>query len=93
MQWLASIFVGKPFNIAMIAAVFLAGHVGLRASATGAARHSRMLLIAGGAWLAYAAWEWLVQARTPEANIRADLLVIWPVLAILSLWAVYRALR
>ena len=52
-----------------------------------------MLLVAAGAWLAYAAWEWLVQARTPEANIRVDLLLIWPVLAILSMWAVFRALR
>ena len=77
----------------MIAAVFLAGYAGLRVSAAGAGRHSRVLLVAAAAWLAYAAWEWLVQARTPEANIRVDLLVIWPVLAILSLWAVFRALR
>lgn len=93
MQWLASIVVGRPLNIAVIAAVFLAGYVGLRASAAGAARHPRMLLWAALGWLVYAAWEWLVQARTPEANIRVDLLVIWPVLAILSLWAVFRALR
>jgi hypothetical protein len=93
MQWVASVFVGKPLNVAVIAAVFLAGHVALRASAAGAARRPRMLLIAGWAWLAYAAWEWLVQARTPGANIRVDLLVIWPVLVVLSLWAVYRALR
>lgn len=93
MQWLASIFVGKPLNIAVVAAVFLAGYAGLRASAAGAGRHPRMLLVTAGAWLAYAAWEWLVQARTPEANIRVDLLLIWPTLAVLSLWAVFRALR
>lgn len=93
MQWLASIFVGKPLNIAVVAAVFLAGYLGLRVSSGGAGRHPRMLPVAAGAWLAYAAWEWLVQARTPEANIRVDLLLIWPILAILSLWAVFRALR
>ncbi|MEZ5285379.1 MAG: hypothetical protein R2712_11355 [Vicinamibacterales bacterium] len=52
-----------------------------------------MLLWAACAWLLYAAWEWLIQVRTPEANIRVDLLVIWPVLAILTFWAVMRALR
>ena len=41
----------------------------------------------------YATWEWLVQVRTPEANIRVDLLVIWPVLAIRSAWALFRSLR
>ena len=27
---------------------------------------------------------------TPEANIRVDLLVIWPLVAILTLWAIVR---
>jgi len=30
---------------------------------------------------------------TPEANIRVDLLIIWPILAILSVWALYRVAR
>jgi hypothetical protein len=30
---------------------------------------------------------------TPEANIRVDLLIIWPILAILSAWALYRVAR
>lgn len=93
MTVLASLFVGRPLTIAVVAAAFFAGFLALRASAFGAARHPRMLLVAAAGWLTYAAWEWIVQARTPEANIRVDLLVIWPVLAILSLWAVYRALR
>ena len=32
-------------------------------------------------------------AKTPEANIRVDLLVMWPVLAILSVWMLFRAFR
>lgn len=48
---------------------------------------------AGMAWLVYAAWEWLVLVKTPEANIRVDLLVIWPLLAMLTIWAVLRAFR
>jgi len=38
-------------------------------------------------------WEWLVLVATPEANIRFDLLLIWPVLAIVSIWALFRILR
>lgn len=45
------------------------------------------------AWALYAAWEWLVQVRTPEAIIRVDLMVIWPALALLSAWALFRAFR
>jgi hypothetical protein len=93
MQWLASVFVGRPLNIALVGAVFLAAYAVVGVRATGAGRPSRMLLVAAAAWLAYAAWEWLVEVRTPEANIRVDLLVIWPALATLSLWAVFRALR
>jgi hypothetical protein len=34
-----------------------------------------------------------VKVRTPEANIRVDLLLLWPVLAIASIVALWRALR
>jgi hypothetical protein len=93
MEFLASLFVGKPLNILAVAVVFLAGYLLLRFTALDLARHSRLLLIASAAWGFYAAWERLVQVRTPEANIRVDLLVIWPVLAILSAWALFRAFR
>ena len=93
MEVLASLFVGKPQNILPVAVVFLAGYLALRFTALGIARHPRPLLIASTAWGLYAAWEWLVQIKTPEANIRVDLLVIWPVLAILSAWALFRAFR
>ena len=32
MQWLTPLFVGRPLSIAVIAAVFLAGYAGLRAT-------------------------------------------------------------
>lgn len=42
---------------------------------------SRQALVANAvAWLAFAGWEALVQAITPEANIRVDLLLIAPLL-------------
>jgi len=93
MELLASLFVGKPLNILASAVLFLAGYIVLRFTALGISRHPRSLLIATAAWGLYAAWEWLVQIKTPEANIRVDLLVIWPVLAILSAWVLFRAFR
>jgi hypothetical protein len=93
MDLLASLLVGKPLHILAVAALFLAGHLALRLTAMGAGRNPRPLLVAAIAWGLYAAWEWLVRVRTPEANIRVDLLLIWPVLALLSAWALFRALR
>lgn len=93
MELLASLFVGKPLNIVAVAVLFLAGYFALRFTTLGRGRHPRLLLFSAVAWVVYAAWEWLVLVRTPEANIRVDLLVIWPILAILSAWALFRLLR
>ena len=83
----------EPQNILMVAVLFLAVHLMLRFGALGIARHSRPFLIASIAWGLYTAWEWLVQTNSPKANIRVDLLLIWPVLAILSAWELFRAFR
>ena len=93
MELLASLFVGKPLNILALAVLFFAAYFALRFTALGISRHPRSMLIASAAWGLYAAWEWLVQIKTPEANIRVDLLVTWPVLAIISAWAIFRAFR
>jgi hypothetical protein len=93
MEFLASMFVGKPQNILAVTFVFLTGYLALRFTAFGNARQSLPLLIVSTAWGLYAAWEWLVLIKTPEANIRVDLLLILPVLAILSAWALYRLFR
>lgn len=93
MEFLASLFVGKPQNILAVSVVFLAGYLVLRFTRLDIARHPRSLLIPSGAWGLYAAWEWLVYIKTPEANIRVDLLLIWPVLAILSASALFRTFR
>ncbi len=90
MQVLAALLVGRPLVILAVAALWLAAFLVRRSAAPGSAR---FLLLAALGWAAYAGWEWLVTARTPEANIRVDLLVIWPVLAVLSGWALYRAFR
>jgi hypothetical protein len=93
MEFLTSLFVAKPQNILAVAVVFLVGYLALRFVAPRISRHPRPMLIASIGWGLYAAWEWLVQIRTPEANIRVDLLVMWPALAILSVLALFRAFR
>jgi hypothetical protein len=92
-EFLASLFVGKPLNILAVGLVFLAGNLLLQYTALGAGRHPRPLLWAAAAWAAYAAWEWLVKVRTPEANIRVDLLVLWPVMLVVPIVALVKALR
>jgi len=93
MELLASLFVGKALNILAVAALFLAGHLALRYTSLGAGRRHRSLLVAAVGWALYAAWEWLVHVRTPEANIRVDLLVIWPAFAVVSAWALFHSIR
>lgn len=90
---LASMLVGKPQNILVVAIALLMWYLVLHFTALGNRRRFGSLLTASVAWGVYAAWEWLVQAKTPEANIRVDLLVIWPALAILSAWALYQVVR
>jgi hypothetical protein len=92
-NFLAWLLVTKPLNILAVAAVFVAGYLALRFTPMGIARHPRPMLIAAIGWGLYAAWEWLVQIKTPEANIRVDLFIIWPALALLSAWALRRVMQ
>jgi hypothetical protein len=93
MAFLGSLFVGKPLNILAVAAVFLALHAAKRYMSIGQRGHARWPLAAAIAWAGYAVWEWLVLLLSPEANIRVDLLLIYPVLVVLSAWALFRTLR
>jgi hypothetical protein len=89
-QRLAELLVGQPAHILIVALVLLAGWSLLRFSGAINRRSARPLLWASLAWGVYTAWEALVQLRTPEANIRVDLLLIWPLLAALTLFALIR---
>ena len=93
MDLIASVFVGKPMASAAVAALFYAGYFLVRKGVMMRGHRSKPLLAAAVAWSLYAFWEWLIWVRTPEANVRVDLLVIWPVLAILSVWALFRTIR
>lgn len=93
MEALASVLVGNPFGIAAIAAMLAALHLALAALTRHRGYHAPPWHVAAGAFMAYALWEWLVNTRSPDANIRFDLLLIWPVLGVLLAWAMFRTLR
>jgi hypothetical protein len=88
-RWL----VQQPAHILLIAAVNLALWAAGRATVLRTVLKSNVLWAPAVMWLAYAGWEWLVGVNSPEANIRFDLLVIWPVIALATLWAFVRAAR
>jgi hypothetical protein len=92
MKIIADLFVGEPLPILAIAVVFLVAWLFQRNSSF-SPRNPLSLLIVSAAWAVYAVWEWLVITLTPEANIRADLLIIWPILMVVSIWFFIRALR
>ncbi|MEG3789969.1 hypothetical protein V1318_07535 [Lysobacter sp. CCNWLW3] len=52
-----------------------------------------VLLVAAVAWLAYALYEAAVQLYSPGAALRADLLLIWPLLVLIAVYALWRARR
>ncbi|MBP7370199.1 MAG: hypothetical protein KA902_02050 [Arenimonas sp.] len=93
MEFLAGLVVAKPLNILVVALIFFAAAFAIRLHAKNRGKSTRPLLFAGTAWALYAAWEWLVLIKTPEADMRVDLLLIWPIVGALSLWAIYKLFR
>lgn len=93
MDLLATLFVGKPLNILIVAVVFILLYLIIKLLVNSDSLHSTPFLVIATVWGVFAAWEWLVITQTPEANIRVDLLVIWPLLAILMLWQFVRVFR
>ena len=88
-RWL----VQQPAHILLVAAVILALWVICAATILRKVPKANILWIPAALWLAYAGWEAWVLAKTPEADIRVDLLLIWPVISIVTVWALLRAAR
>ena len=80
-------FVAHPGRIAAVAILF-----GVLFLVLGWRQHrwSWPLLWAAGAWATFALWEWSIWVQQEEANIRVDLLLIYPLLLGLTLWALWR---
>lgn len=83
MEVLSRLLVQQPLNIFLVAAAFMLAWVFWRP-------RNKALHIPALAWLAYALWETLVLIQTPEANIRVDLLLIWPLVGVATLWPLLR---
>jgi hypothetical protein len=93
MEFAGLLFIGHPLRSVVVAGVLLLLYTLARWWSAGTWPESRLPLAAAVAWLAYAAWEWLILLRSPEANIRIDLLVIYPALAAITFWALFRLVR
>jgi hypothetical protein len=86
-RWL----IQEPAHILLVAAVNVALWAACRATVLRTVPKSNLLWVPALAWLAYAGWEWLVLVKSPEANIRVDLLLIWPVIGLVTIWTFVRA--
>ena len=93
METLSRWLVQQPLHILVVAAAHLALWSLCQATVLRTVPRANVLWVPALLWLACAAWEWLVLVKTPAADIRVDLLVIWPALGIVTLWAVLRAVR
>lgn len=89
MDVLARWLVQQPLHILYGALVLVLAWALLRGRPWCAHRASALLFAALG-WLVYAGGEWWVLVESPEADIRVDLLLIWPLLAALTAWALLR---
>ena len=87
------IFVHRPLLYMGFAGAFALLLLLTRLTAFGSGKSLRPLWIAAAAWALSGLWEYVVMTRTPEANIRVDLLVLLPALGMISVWALYRLLR
>lgn len=50
---------------------------------------SRVALVAAFLWLTYAGWEYAIRRLNPDADIRVDLLVVYPALIVMTLAALW----
>jgi hypothetical protein len=85
MDTLSRFLVQQPLHILGVAGMFFLLWAFLKP-------RGRALLVPAFAWLAYAAWEWSILIFTPEANIRVDMLIVLPLLALVTLWPVFKML-
>jgi len=90
---LLGLFVHHPQRLLFVSLGFVALWGLLRLGAGQGGRQRTALLVPAAFFAVFAAWEWLVMTRTPEADIRVDLLLIWPAALAVTAWSAYRALR
>ena len=70
-EWLAGVFVQEPLHIAAVALGLAALSAVGRATVLRDMPKGNVLWVPALLWFGYAAWEWLVLVKTPEADIHA----------------------
>ena len=85
--------VQRPLNILAVGVAHLVLWIICRVSLLRDVPQANVFWVPALLWLVYAIWEWLVKVKSPDANIRVDLLLLWPVLAIAMVWSLWRAVR
>lgn len=90
MDALAAFLVNQPLHVLLVTSVYFLLWLAVRLFSAGVVPHPNAFLVPAVFALIYAGWEWLVTVKTPEANIRVDLILIWPLQAILTLWALIK---
>ncbi len=85
------LFVQHPLRILAIGALLALIWVGLRVGSMGKRADSLRWPVLFS--VLFAAWEWYVLVRTPDANVRVDLLLIWPAFLAVILWSIWRVVR
>ncbi len=93
MEDLATFLVNQPEHVMLVASVYVLVWIVLRFLKIDVVHHPNAILVPTVFTLVYAGWEWWVTLKTPEADIRVDLLLIWPLQAILTLWALIQTFR
>jgi hypothetical protein len=83
MEVLSSLFVGQPLHIFFITLCFFILYLIVKNFSH--RRSCKYLGLTTILWLLYTLWELFIKIKTPDANIRVDLFIIWPVIFCLSL--------
>lgn len=83
-------FIAHPERIAALATMFFVAFLILTL-----VKNYRCwpLLINTGLWTAFALWEWSILAFSNDANIRVDLLIIYPILLASTIWSIFTAIK
>lgn len=84
-------FVQHPLRILALGAAYGLVWAVLRASPMGS--RANVLLLPATYCALFAAWETWILVRTPDADMRVDLLLVWPLLLGLTAWSIWRVSR
>ncbi len=90
MESLQDLFVHEPFNILVVAGIFLVAHLVFKQVSPS---YEAPLIVPAICWAAYAGWEYAMMKWNPEALNRVDLLLIWPILLLLTIFFTIQAFR